>query len=119
MDVYSLSRTVRAADLPLDKLASSSQVPQKEKVAEVSRQFEALLLRQILSDAQKPLFKSALLESGGTTSAIYQDMVATQLADRISQGGTFGFARALQQQLSLPSGEDSADKNISKPAKSL
>ena len=102
MEIQTFSRKVQAGDLPLDKLASSSQVPQKDKVAEVSRQFESLLLRQILSQATKTHFKSGAAESGGTTSAIYQDMVTEQLADRISQGGTFGFAKALQGQLAFP-----------------
>lgn len=101
MEIDALNRKVQAADLPLDKLAASTQVPQSEKVAEVSRQFEALLLKQILSQAQKPLFKSFLAGSGGTTSAIYQDLVAQQLADRISQGGTFGFAKVLESQLAF------------------
>lgn len=106
MEINALDRQVRAADLPLDKLINSTHVPQNEKVAEVSRQFESLLLRQILSQAQKPLFKSALLDGGGTTNAIYQDLITQQLADRISRGGTFGFAKMLQTQLRLPGTED-------------
>ena len=101
MDISALNRNVRAAELPLERLASSKEVPQEAKVAEVSRQFEAVLLRQILSQAQKPLFKSSLIGGGGTTNAIYQDMVTQQLADRISQGGTFGFAKVLEQQLTV------------------
>lgn len=99
MNVPGISRNVQAADLPLEKLAASTQISDKDKVAEVSRQFEAVLLRQILSQAQKPLFKSTLLESDNSSSAIYQDMITGQMADRISRGGTFGFARALDQQL--------------------
>lgn len=102
IDISPIQRQVKAAELPLDRLAASSQVPEKDKVAEVSRQFEAVLLRQILSQAHKPLFKAGLLGGGGTTSSIYQDMVTQQLADRISEGGTFGFAKALQTQMSFP-----------------
>ena len=109
MEISALNRKVNAADLPLQKLAASTQVPQEQKVAEVSRQFEALLLRQILSQAQKPVFESGLAGGGGTTSAIYQDMVTQQLADRISQGGTFGFARVLEKQLVFPGTEDSIE----------
>jgi Rod binding domain-containing protein len=111
MEISALSRKVNAADLQLDKLAKSTQVPQTEKVAEVSRQFEALLLRQILSQAQKPLFNSGLAGgSSGTTSAIYQDMVTQQLAERISEGGTFGFAKVLEKQLVFPGGQDTAEE---------
>jgi Rod binding domain-containing protein len=34
-----------------------------------------------------------------TASSIYQDMVVNQLADNISQSGTFGLAQSLKQQL--------------------
>jgi Rod binding domain-containing protein len=105
MEIDTLNRKVNAADLPLEKLASSSRVPQKEKVAEVSRQFEALLLRQILSQAQKPLCRSTASPGSATTNAIYQDMATQQLADRISRGGTFGFAKILERQLVLPGSE--------------
>jgi Rod binding domain-containing protein len=102
MDIAAIDRAVKATELPLDRLASSTQVPEKEKIAEVSRQFEAVLLRQILSQANKPLFSSSLLGGGGTTGAIYQDMITEQLAERISQGGTFGFAKVLQTQMTFP-----------------
>jgi flagellar protein FlgJ len=99
MDVSAIHQSVRAADLPLDKLAASTQIGDREKIAEVSRQFEAVLLRQILSQAQKPMFKSNLLESDNSTNSIYQDLITEQLADRISRGGTFGFAKVLDHQL--------------------
>jgi flagellar protein FlgJ len=99
MDVSAINQGVRAADLPLEKLAASTQLDDREKIAEVSRQFEAVLLRQILAQAQKPLFKSGLLESDNSTNSIYQDLITQQLADRISRGGSFGFAKVLDRQL--------------------
>jgi len=110
MEISPLQREVRATDLPLERLAVSKEVPEEAKIAEVSRQFEAVLLRQILSQAQKPMFKNSLFPSGGATNAIYQDMVTQQLADRISQGGTFGFARVLEQQLTVESKAKPADR---------
>lgn len=101
MDGVSLNPKVKAANLPLERLAGNTQVTDREKLAEVSRQFEAVLLRQILSQAQKPLFQSASLPGGNSTNAIYQDMVTQQLADRISQGGSFGFAKNLEKELSV------------------
>jgi Rod binding domain-containing protein len=99
MDVSAINRGVQAADLPLEKLATTTKVDDREKIAEVSRQFEAVLLRQILGQAQKPLFKSGLLESSNSSNSIYQDLVTQQLADRISRGGSFGFASVLEHQL--------------------
>jgi Rod binding domain-containing protein len=100
MEISSLNtHEVRAADLPLDKLAANQSISEKDKIAEVSRQFESVLLRQILAQAQKPLFDAPLAGSG-SSSAIYQDMITQELADRISRGGSFGFANVLEKQLS-------------------
>lgn len=104
MEISPLNREVKASELPLERLARAGNVSQEEKIAEVSRQFEGVLLRQILSQAQKPMFKSSLMPADGTTNAIYQDMITQQLADRISRGGTFGFAKVLEQQLTTEIG---------------
>ena len=100
LTVAGIERSIQAADLPLERLANSEQVNEQEKLTEVSRQFEAVLLRQILKQAQKPLFESSLLGSSNTNS-IYQDMVTDQLAERISEGGSFGFARLIEKELSV------------------
>ena len=99
MDISALKRNVSAANLPLEKLAGSKQVSEQEKIAEASRQFEAVLLRQILSQAQKRVAKGATSAVGGSGQAIYQDLATQQLADRISHGGSFGFAKVLEKQL--------------------
>jgi Rod binding domain-containing protein len=105
MEVYALDRGVQASDLPLERLANSGQVSKQEKIGEAARQFEAVLLRQILSQAQKPLFKNSLIPGGGTTNAFYQDMVTQQLADRISEGGSFGFGTVLKRELTAEYGD--------------
>jgi peptidoglycan hydrolase FlgJ len=109
MEVSPLDRSVRASELPLERLAKSGEVSQQEKIGEVSRQFEAVLLRQILGQAQKPLFKNSMMAGNGTANAIYQDMITQQLADRISQGGTFGFAKVLEKQLTSEYGGPKGD----------
>jgi Rod binding domain-containing protein len=67
-------------------------------VAEVSRQFESVLLRQILGAARKTIFRSKFNEDS-MASGIYQDMTTSQLADAISRNGSFGLARSLEAQL--------------------
>lgn len=106
MEIQRLDRAVQASDLPLERLAKSDQVSKEEKIGEAARQFESVLLRQILSQAQKPLFKNSLFPSGGTANAIYQDMITQQLADRISEGGTFGFAAVLKKELTAEYGDE-------------
>ncbi len=112
MEVSNLQRKVSAADIPLDRMTDSKQVSDQQKLGEVSRQFEAILLRQILSEAQK----SQATMKGKAPSAvsdIYHDMVTNQLADSISRSGSVGMAKVLEKQLGRqlqPSGVEAATK---------
>jgi Rod binding domain-containing protein len=98
MNVSPLERPVRAVDVPLESLAGNPQVSERQKIAEVSRQFEALVTRQILQQALKPVIVSKYTSSS-TVNGIYQDMTTSQLADRISRAGGFGLADSLTSQL--------------------
>jgi Rod binding domain-containing protein len=80
----------------MEKLAGNPNIPQDEKVREVSRQFEAVLLRQILSEARKPVIAGGQQSS---SSGVYDDMINNQMADDISRSGGFGLAKSLQTQL--------------------
>jgi len=98
MNISSLTHTAKAENLPVEKLAGNQSLSEAEKVAEVSRQFESVLLRQILGAARKTIFKSKFNEDS-MASGIYQDMATNQLADAISRNGSFGLARSLEAQL--------------------
>jgi len=98
MEIGALQSNVPAATVPLDRLANNPQLSEEQKVAEVSRQFEAVLLRQILAQAQKTVIKSDFTQDNAVTG-VYQDMITSQLADSISRAGTLGLARNLNQQL--------------------
>ena len=93
---------VNPADIPLEKLSTSKALTEEQKTSEMTRQFEAVLVRQILNEAQKPTFKSKYA-STGVSSAIYQDMMVNQLADRISSSRTVGLAQELETQVSRQS----------------
>jgi Rod binding domain-containing protein len=84
--------------IPLEQLAGNKTLSKSEKLAEASRQFESMLLRQILSSARKTVIKSKVTEDS-LSSGVYQDMVNDQLADSISRSGGFGLARGLATQL--------------------
>ena len=99
MEISATTLHVKVADLPLDQLTTSSQVSEQEKVGELSRQFEAVLLRKILGDAQKTMFHSKYTDES-TAGDIYRDMMTNQLADDISKSGAFGLAQSLKGQLS-------------------
>ena len=97
MNVNAAHSKVDASQVPLESLAGNKSLSDNDKVAEVSRQFEAVLLRQILQDIRKPLLAPA--ESESTVNGIYSDMINNQMAESISRSGTFGLARSLQSQL--------------------
>ena len=98
MDISAVNPGTRAAELPFERLNGNSNIPEPEKIRELSRQFEAVLLRHILANAQKTVVESELTaESAG--SDVYQDLITSQLADAISRSGSFGFAKSLEREL--------------------
>lgn len=99
MNISALSsHNIRATDLPLEKLENNSSVSEADKITAVGQQFEAVMLRQILTDATKNLFASSE-NSGSSTNSIYQDMVTNNLADSMSRSGGMGLAKVLAKQL--------------------
>jgi flagellar protein FlgJ len=117
MDISALQPHVKAADLPIEKLAANPNISDTDKVGQACRQFEAVFLRQILKDARKTVVSSSA-DHDSTISGIYDDMVTSQLADSISRSGAFGLAKSLQAQLVhqvLPHG-DAAKSKVAPPA---
>ena len=98
MDVLPLQPHINAANLPLEQLAANPNVPEREKIAETCRQFEAVLLRQILSEARKTVISDGE-EHDPAVDGVYNDMITNQLADSISRSGGFGLAKSLESQL--------------------
>ena len=92
---------MHAAELPLEKLAANSSLTDSEKLSELSRHFEAILLRQVLQEGQKTVIRSDLSRDS-TARSIYQDQVIHELAEGMSKAGTFGLARSLQRQIGRP-----------------
>ena len=99
MELTPLSRVSPSAEVPLERLANSSRLNEKEKLTEACRQFEAVLLRQILQNGQKTHFKSTI-NRDSAAGEIYRDMVTHQLADSISKSRALGLADSLVSQLS-------------------
>lgn len=117
MNIQPLTRHVSASEIPLTRLAGNTRLTEQEKVAEVSRQFESVLLRQIFAEAQKPMLGQG---TGGSSAAsgIYQDMISEQLADAVSRSGAVGMARSLGKELGhqLGTGKPRPDMAGSSPA---
>jgi Rod binding domain-containing protein len=102
MNVSPLKPQVVASDIAPERLAHNPALSEQQKIAEASRQFEAILLKQILESSQKTVIKSKFADDDSTASGIYHDMITTQLADSISKSGAFGLARVFEQQLEHP-----------------
>ena len=103
MNVPPLNPHVVASDIAPERLAKNSSLTEEQKIAEASRQFESILLKQILESSQKTVIKSKLSDDS-TASSIYHDMVTTRLADSISKSGAFGLTQTFEQQLNRQRG---------------
>ncbi|HEX4343232.1 MAG TPA: rod-binding protein [Verrucomicrobiae bacterium] len=101
MDVSPLQRHVNASDIQPERLAGNTELSQSDKIAEASRQFESILLKQILDSSQKTVIKSKYSDDSASSS-IYHDMVTNHLADSISKSGGLGIAKTFEQQLDRP-----------------
>jgi|SRR5271170_1729099 len=98
MDISPLQPHVKASSVPFDQLAGNPNISESDKIKESCRQFEAILLRQILGESRKTVIKSSD-EGDSNETDIYNDMVDNQLADSISRSGSFGLAKSLESQL--------------------
>jgi Rod binding domain-containing protein len=120
MNVSALPTAARpvAADINPESLAGNRSLTENQKIAEASRQFEAILLRQILSETQKPVITSEFTDNS-TAAGIYQDFIVNQLSDSLSKSGTVGFAKIFQQQLSHPEPKPALSVQAHAPAQLL
>jgi flagellar protein FlgJ len=103
MQITALQHHSKADDLPPEQLAGNKLLSEQEKIHQASRQFEAILLRQILETTQKPVIKSKFADNS-TAGSVYRDMVTSQLADSISKSGALGLAKTFEQQLQFSKG---------------
>ena len=106
MQINALNPHRPASEVLPENLAGNRNLTEREKVAEASRHFEAILVRQILESATKPVIKSKFSDNS-TTASIYHDMMTTHLADSISKSGALGLAQTFEQQLNRPAASGS------------
>ena len=89
------------------KSPNSSRDPVAIKKA--ASQFEAIILRQLLSPSIEPMMSGGLGGAQGSGGSMYGYMLTDTLANSLSQGGGLGLARMLEKQLTPHSAV--ADKN--------
>ena len=104
----------------LGRLANHPHLKEEEKLEAAAKEFEVMLVKQVLKSAQQPL-----TESGSTffptqgTGAIYGDMMIDTLSGSVGRAGQLGLARLFQQQLSLLTVEEiNTDKGPETDSKS-
>jgi flagellar protein FlgJ len=112
MQIPGIQPKIDASHLDLESLAGNKALTQDQKIAEASRQFEAVLLRQFLSESQKPVINSEFTDNSNS-AGIYQDMVTNQLADNLSRSGGIGLAKIFERQLTPHAGHPGGATNTS------
>jgi len=80
-----------------------------ERIAAATQEFEAVLLRQYLNDALKPLTKGG--PGMGGNNAVYGYLINDALASGLTKGGVFGFSNLMQAQLTRATGSNDDDAN--------
>lgn len=68
--------------------------PGPDKSADAAQKFEAIMLRQFLSESMKPLLQ------GGPGGQVYGYLITESLADSMAKAGGLGLSSILQTQLS-------------------
>ena len=73
-------------------------LPRNEQIKRAASQFEAILLEQILKQANKKLFVEK--EPGvGCGGEMYNDVISSVLAQKISGVGSLGLAQQISSQI--------------------
>ena len=98
--------TARDFDAPL----GASPRPDAEATARAARQFEAILVRQLLNPAIEPLMNGSATGggTGGSGGGVFGYFLTDTLSNSIAEGGGLGLASVLTRQLSPASDVDSA-----------
>ncbi len=109
-------RSIKTADMPLEQISANPNIPKAQKLEAACRAFEAILLRQILGAAQKPVISSSFSNESATAS-IYRDLATEQMADGIARSGQFGVARSFLEQLKEKKGSSSAPSGTTPASK--
>jgi Rod binding domain-containing protein len=95
----------RDFDAPL----GASPRPDAEATARAARQFEAILVRQLLNPAIEPLMNGSATggaSTGGAGGGVFGYFLTDTLSNSIAEGGGLGLASVLTRQLSPSDSKD-------------
>ena len=94
----SINSRASGPQLPPERLAKAEGISHDQKLDELARQFEAVLLRKIITESQKPLLGPGMMSTSGP-NGVYQDLMVSRLADDLAHTNSFGLAESLKAQL--------------------
>ena len=99
-----ISSIDRSTTMPGGRLKNSPK-PTPSELAKAAQQFEAIMVRQLLSPAIEPMMNGGVggekSKSGaGGGGGVYGYMLTDTLANSIAQGGGLGLAKVISRQLS-------------------
>lgn len=77
------------------EFAHNTQMTEQQKVAEASKQFESVMLRQYLKDALKPVVETDLTQNTASDE-IYRSYLIDIMASSMAESGAFGVSNTLQ-----------------------
>jgi peptidoglycan hydrolase FlgJ len=108
-DAKRLMAAGKTAQAQGDPVAAATE--RKRQASTAAKQFEAIILRQLLAPAIEPMMNGGLegKGTGGGGGGVYGYMLTDTLANSLSQGGGLGLSRILEKQLT-PKGDAMAAK---------
>lgn len=86
------------------KIAFNANMTEEQKLAEASKQFEGVMLRQYLKDALKPLIETELTKNSASND-IYRSYLIDVMAGSMAESGAFGVSSTLQAGIQAPKNE--------------
>ena len=78
---------------------NTNEIDKNSKLYEVSQEFEAIFIKQMLDVMRKTINKSGLMD-GGMAEDIFEDMLYDKYALNMSKTADFGLADSIYRQLS-------------------
>ena len=93
----------------LHRIASLRGDARETGGADAAREFEALLVSQLLQSASEPLFEDSLLD-GGSAGRMARDQFFTHLASEAVKGRGFGLAEQMREQESETAEESQGEQ---------
>lgn len=91
--------------------SAASGKPSPAEVQKAARQFEAIMVRQLLAPSIQPLMEGGGGAGGGQGGGVYGYLLTDTLANSITQGGGLGLSTVIARQLAPSSAASLADES--------